>query len=85
MGYEKDIPISLEEEIICYADDFHSKGHPGFNSFEDSMEELTKIDPNLGVILQRFSDKFGIPKLKGLKEKYAKWHKEINEWVDSVK
>ena len=85
LAIKKNIPISLEEEIVCYADNFHSKGHPGFNSFENSLEEMTKINPDYGVILQRYKDKFGIPDLKQLKEKYKKWHKEINEWVESVK
>jgi putative nucleotidyltransferase with HDIG domain len=85
VGFEKNIPITLEEEIVCYADNFHSKGHPRFNSFEESMEEMIKINPDFGVILKRFKDKFGIPDVKELKEKYKKWHEEINEWVESVK
>jgi len=85
VGFEKDVPITLEEEIVCYADNFHSKGRPRFNSFEESMEEMIKINPDFGIILQRFSDKFGIPELKELKEKYKNWHKEINEWVEVVR
>lgn len=83
VGYEKDIPVSLEEEIVCYADDFHSKGHPGFNDYESSLREMNNINPNYGVILQRYNDKFGIPELKELKDKYKKWHQEINEWIDN--
>jgi len=85
VGFEKDIPISLEEEIVCYADNFHSKGHPGFNNFEDSLKEMSEINSNYGVILERYKDKFGIPDVKELKEKYKKWHEEINEWVESVR
>ena len=85
VGYKKNIPISLEEEIVCYADNFHSKGHPRFNVFEESTEEMIKIDPDFGVILKRFKDKFGIPDVSKLEEKYRKWHEEINEWVESVK
>lgn len=85
VGYEKDIPISLEEELVCYADEFHSKGHPGFNNFEEALEEMNEISPNDGAVLQRFKNKFGIPELKELKEKYKKWHREINEWVSSVR
>jgi putative nucleotidyltransferase with HDIG domain len=85
VGVDNNIPISLEEEIVCYADNFHSKGHPRFNSFEESIEEMIKINPDFGVILNRFKDKFGIPDVKELKEKYGKWHEEINEWVESVK
>lgn len=85
VGYKKDIPISLEEEIVGYADNFHSKGRPQFNSFEESLDELNKINPDFGVIFVRFRDKFEIPDLSDLKGKYKKWHKEINEWIDGVK
>ncbi len=79
------VPISLEEEIVAYADNFHSKGHPGFNLFEESLEELNNINPDYGVIFKRFKEKFGLPDLKEMQNKYKKWHEEINEWVDSVK
>jgi putative nucleotidyltransferase with HDIG domain len=85
VGIEKNIPISLEEEIVCYADNFHSKGHPRFNTFEDSLEEMNKFSLDNGVIFKRFKDKFGIPDLEELKKKYKKWHQEINEWVDGVR
>lgn len=85
VGYEKDIPISLEEEIVCYSDNFHSKGHPRFNEFDETLKEMIEINPDYGVILKRFKDKFGLPELDELKAKYKTWHKEINEWVDSVK
>ena len=84
VGYKKNIPISLEEEIVCYADNFHSKGHPRFNVFEELTEEMVKIDPEFGVILKRFKDKFGIPDVSKLEEKYRRWHEEINEWVKSL-
>jgi uncharacterized protein len=78
VGLEKDIPITLEEEIVCYADNFHSKGHPGFNDFDQSFKEMVEINPDFGVILNRFKDKFGVPDLTELREKYKKWHEEIN-------
>lgn len=79
------IPISLEEEIVCYADKFHSKGRPRFNDFEETLEEMEKINIEYGAILKRYEKKFGIPDLNELKDKYKKWHKEINEWVESVR
>ena len=78
VGFEHDIPISLEEEIVCYADNFHSKRHPGFNTFKETKEEMIKINPDYGIILERFKDKFGIPELKALEKKYKEWHEEIN-------
>jgi uncharacterized protein len=85
VGYKENVPITLEEEIVCYADCFHSKGHPRFNYFEEVLEEMKNRNPDFGVIFNRFKDKFGIPNLKKLEKKHKKWHKEINEWVDSVK
>ena len=78
VGFEKDIPISLEEEIVCYADNFHSKGYVGFNTFEETKEEMNKINPDFGIILERFRDKFGVPDLKELEKKYREWHENIN-------
>jgi len=84
VGFEKDIPISLEEEIVAYADSFHSKKPVRFNSYESEKEKLGKFGPDKGYIYERYKDKFGIPELKELKDKYENWQKEINEWVDSV-
>jgi uncharacterized protein len=79
------IPISLEEEIVAYADSFHTKGHPSFGSFEESLKEVNGHNEKYGSIYERFRDKFGVPELKDLKEKYNTWHKEINEWIESRK
>jgi len=85
VGYENDIPISMEEEIVAYADSFHSKKPVGFNSYEEEKKTLEGFGVDKGILYERFKDKFGIPELKELREKYKKWHKEINEWVESVK
>ena len=84
VGYEKDIPISVEEEIVAYADSFHSKCPVRFNSYEGEKLHLESFDLSKGIIYERFKDKFGIPYLEELKDKYKKWHKKINEWVESV-
>ncbi|MFA6184718.1 MAG: HD domain-containing protein [Candidatus Shapirobacteria bacterium] len=85
VGYENDIPISIEEEIVAYADSFHSKKPVRFNSYDEEKKILESFGQDKCIIYERFKDKFGIPDLKELKEKYEKWHEEINEWVDSVK
>lgn len=85
VGYEKDIPISIEEEIVAYADSFHSKKPVGFNSYENEKKLLESFELSKGIIYERFKDKFGIPDLEELREKYKKWHKEINEWRDGIK
>jgi len=84
-GIGIDIPISLEEEIVAYADNFHSKGHPKFNSFKETIIKLKEIDHDAEIVLKRFKYKFGIPKVKELKEKYKKWHEEINEWIKGIR
>ncbi len=72
VGYEQDIPISLEEEIVAYADSFHSKCPPRFNSFENEKKRLEGFGEDKGVIYERYKDKFGIPNLIELNEKYRK-------------
>lgn len=64
------IPITLEEEIVCYADIFHSKNPSEFNTFEYIKKKWKNISANEEIILNRFKLKFGIPNLKKLKEKY---------------
>ncbi len=85
VGIYNNIPISLEEEIVCYADNFHSKGRPRFNKYNEIIEELKKFGNDNVVIMERFRKKFGIPKLKDLEKKYKDWHKEINDWINTVK
>lgn len=85
VGYKENVPITLEEEMVCYADCFHSKGHPRFNYFDETLREMKNLNPDFGVILIRFRDKFGIPNLEKLENKYKRWHQKINKWVDSVK
>jgi len=79
VGYEQDIPISLEEEIVAYADSFHSKCPPRFNSFENEKKRLQSFGLDKGVLYERFKDKFGIPNLIELNEKYKKWHEEMRK------
>jgi len=83
VGIENCVPISLEEEIVCHADNFHTKSHPSFNTYNEVFLEMKGFNKDL--ILERFKDKFGIPNLNELEKQYKKWHKEINEWVDSIK
>lgn len=85
VGYEKDIPISLEEEIVAYADGFHSKKPVRFNSYEGEKKKLEGFGLDKGTIYERYKDKFGIPELGELKKKYDDWQNEMNQWIDSVK
>lgn len=84
VGYENDIPISIEEEIVAYADSFHSKCPARFNPYEEEKKTLERFGIDKGIIYERFKDKFGIPDLTEPKEKYREWHEEINEWTKSL-
>jgi len=56
------IPITLEEELIAYADNFHSKAGPRFLSFEEARERLVGLWSDSPIIFDRFKKKFGEPK-----------------------
>lgn len=71
------IPITLEEEIVAYADNFHSKNPVCFNDYEQEKKEIEGFDQNSGIIFDRFRRKFGVPDLKKLEKKYKKWHEKI--------
>ncbi|MFA6602568.1 MAG: HD domain-containing protein [Candidatus Shapirobacteria bacterium] len=79
------IPITLEEEIISYADSFHSKGHPQFNYFEQVKLDYERFGDNVVFMFDRFSRKFGIPDLTDLELKYKDWHEQINRTIIEIK
>jgi len=77
------IPISLEEEIVTFADKFHTK-YPAFSTFEEQKSKLEKFDPAKGIKMEELRKKFGIPDLSNLKKKYAKWHIEKQSFYTSL-
>lgn len=77
------IPVTLEEEILCYADKFHTK-YPSFNTFEQQKERLEKFDPSKGVLMERFKKKFGIPELEDLMDEYDSWQKEFDDFFNNL-
>lgn len=77
------IPITLEEEILTYADKFHTK-YPAFCTFEEQKKTLEKFDPIKGVKMELFKKKFGLPDLTSLQEKYASWHKEVDQLLSKM-
>lgn len=76
------IPITLEEEIVCYADKFHSK-YPSFNTFDEARVGVEKFDKEKGILMERFKRKFGLPDLNILQSKYASWHKKMDRFFTS--
>jgi HD superfamily phosphodiesterase len=85
IGVSPNIPITTEEEIVTYADCFHSKGHPSFSTYSEIEDEVSKFSQDNLIILKRFQDKFDLPDLSKLEIKYRSWHQQINQWLDSLK
>lgn len=84
VGYQDMIPITLEEEIVAFADNFHSKKPVRFNNYEREKERLEGFGQGKGIIFERFKEKFGIPKIDEIEKKYQKWHKQTNQWIDKI-
>jgi len=85
VGIKDMIPITLEEEIVAYSDNFHSKKPIRFNNYENEKRKLEGFEKSKGIIFERFRDKFGIPNLDKLENKYKDRHKEINKWMEGLK
>jgi uncharacterized protein len=77
------IPVTLEEEILCYADKFHTK-YPSFSTFEEQKEQLSRYSEANSVIMERFKIKFGIPDIRDLKEKYDSWNKKTDKFLSEL-
>lgn len=85
VGILPNIPITTEEEIVTYADCFHSKGHPRFISYSEIETEEAKFSPDYVVILKHFQDKFGLPDLSNMEIKYRSWHQQINQTLENIR
>lgn len=75
------LPITLEEELVAYADNFHSKNGPKFMSFEEAKEKLNGLWPESIITLERFKKKFGEPELDKIINKYNKWQTKVEKWL----
>lgn len=77
------IPVTLEEEILCFADKFHTK-YPSFNTFQEQIKRLEKFDPNRRIKMEILKKKFGLPNLTQLKKQYDSWNEEFDRWFESL-
>ncbi len=77
------IPVTLEEEIVCYADKFHTK-YPSFNTFDEQKAQLSKFDPSKAILMDRFKKKFGVPDLSALENKYKSWKTEFDAYFKTL-
>lgn len=78
------IPITTEEEIMAFADNFHSKGVPKFIDFESAKNNLIRHYEFSKIIFERFEKKFGVPDLNKLEEKYKDWHTKMRKIVSEI-
>lgn len=61
-----------EEELIMYADKFHSKTHPPhFNSYAYYKQYSLRFGKEKSAIFEGFARKFGIPNLEPFIQKYG--------------
>ncbi len=76
IGKEDWIPVTLEEEVVAYADKYHSK-HPSFNTYQSQEDNAAGFNPDHRVRMINFKKKFGIPDISDLQNQYAKWQAEF--------
>lgn len=79
------IPITLEEELVAYADNFHSKAGPKFLNFKEARERLLSFLFDSSIIFDRFENKFGKPELSNLEKKYNDWQKKMAKIRKNIK
>jgi uncharacterized protein len=63
-------PQSVEAELLCYADRFHSK-NPVFNAFEPFLDGLRQRMPDQAKKLEAMAERFGVPDITALAKKYS--------------
>lgn len=77
------IPVTLEEEILTYADKFHTK-YPSFSNFGEQKKSLEKYSIRNSIMMDRFALKFGIPDLENLHKEYDSWNKKIDSFLSNI-
>ena len=60
---------TIEEELVMYADKFHSK-YPRFNSYEGYKKTVSKFGDDKVRRLEELASLFGVPDLKSLADRY---------------
>jgi uncharacterized protein len=74
------LPITIEEEIVTYADKFHTK-YPAFDSYDNLINRIGKFDPDRKVRFVTLSKKYGVPNTEDLSGEYELWSTEINKKI----
>lgn len=63
------VPKTIEGELLCYADRFHSK-HPTFNGYDNFLSGLKERLPLQAKKFEMWSHRFGVPDIDELATKY---------------
>lgn len=75
------IQITLEEELISWADKFHSK-YPKFVNIEQIEKDSIKYGKH--ELFSYFLEKFGYPNTSELEKEYASWHNVMDKFIESI-
>jgi uncharacterized protein len=63
---------TIEEELVMYADKFHSKATPpNFNTFEHYKRTIAKFGQDKSDKFAELAEKLGVPDLEPLIAKYG--------------
>jgi uncharacterized protein len=65
------IPETIEGELLCYADRFHSKGPSQFNAYDTFLAKLKRGLPLQAAKFEAWSKRFGVPDVEALAKKYG--------------
>lgn len=63
------IPETIEEKLVAYADNFHSK-KPKFNTYEEMEKQLEKYGKENVARLEEYRGLFGIPRVTKIPDYY---------------
>jgi len=77
------IPVSIEEEIVNFADKFHTKS-PSFVTYDQAVEKLSKFDPSRKTKMETLRKKYGLPDLDLIIKNYHPWQNKIEKFFSDL-
>lgn len=76
----------LEEEIVAYADNYHSKGKKvKFHKANEIVNNFSKFEESQQIRLKNWTEKFGEINIDKYENKYKKWQDEVNDLVLQIR
>jgi len=78
------VPLTLEEELVAWADNFHSKALY-FNTIERVRQTLTMHFAGNAPRVEYLERKLGVPELEELETRYADWQARATGFPRSSK